>query len=200
MKNQEPHCDKGSQALRYFVLAVVVAGVGALHLYRSEPNAVSPSASPAGGGLPAEARLKLTGPAPSRKSSSVAAGPGQVLDKAFDGSLRPESFWEAAKGFPVTVRLLFAEPIELARYAFVSDVSEPGRMPTAWVVRVSGEDGQWREVDRRSQEGPWGPLETRIFEPAQPAQVRGVEIEFQSGSPAGIVRMAEIVIAPGQGD
>ena len=107
----------------------------------------------------------VKGPVRSRHRSFEVTGgdTGTGLHSAFDGSVKPDSFWEAAISSPVTLDVSYSSPTLIDHYGFES--GETGeRMPKSWSLLASNDGKTWVKLDTRSLQDPWSPNQRRLFQ------------------------------------
>jgi hypothetical protein len=130
---------------------------------------------------------------------AAATGGGDGLhtaDMLFDGSIRPNDFWEAGGGFPILLELLPKRARRLTGYSLYSGESSD-RMPKSWAVwgMVPG-NTTWRLLDERQNQPQWPLHSERVFEFAAPVEIQALKFEFRDGFDRGIVRIYELELKP----
>jgi hypothetical protein len=122
-------------------------------------------------------------------TSDSSYGPSRL----FDGSLEPDSFWEAA-GSPQWIRVHLGESTRLTEYIFYcGQVSD--RMPKDWVVEASVDGEHWDIVDREVDQKNWRPFEGRLYKLTAPSLYMYYRFNFVGAS--GSLRIYELRLIHG---
>ena len=113
--------------------------------------------------------------------------PGQDIVRAFDRSIRRESYWQS-DSYPAVIEIAYETQFEVTGYALtVGD----GDRPQDWLVEGKQAAGSWQVLDRRSD---WDFGEPRAEEfPLAAASVDRLRITFTRGH-GGSLRLYEMQI------
>jgi hypothetical protein len=130
--------------------------------------------------------------APAAAQASRRGGGLYTEARLFDGSVRPDSFWEVGGGFPVKLEISRAQPIDVHGYRLFAG-EEATRMPRRWTLWArSANSADWIVIDRREGEEPWRPNSDRWYPVATPGQYEAVRFEFEDGFNPNILRIYEL--------
>jgi hypothetical protein len=111
-------------------------------------------------------------------------------DRAFDGSIAPDNFWEAPGPFPM--ELIVDLPQSRTLFAYSLKTGEaPQRMPAEWSLEASEDGTSWSRLDRQKVK-PWLPSEARKFPVSPDKPARRLRFQFVVGFDQTILRIYEI--------
>jgi hypothetical protein len=112
-------------------------------------------------------------------------------ERAFNGSMDADSFWEAPAPFPIELTVDFPRSTVLSDYTFRAD-SEASRMPSRWLVEGTEDDRKWVVLDDEQMNETWKPGESRIFSLMARTSVRRLRFQFLQGTSEAILRIHKI--------
>lgn len=113
------------------------------------------------------------------------------VNRAFDGSLGRDFFWEHGLSYPVSLDVYFQTPIKINGYSLGCG-ENCARMPASWIVAGNVEGSPLAPYDQRRVTG-WKKGMT-AFPLAAPITVSHLAFSFQTGMDANNFRLYEIGI------
>jgi hypothetical protein len=112
-------------------------------------------------------------------------------ERAFNGSMDVDSFWEAPAPFPIELTVEFPRSTVLSDYVFRADL-EASRMPSRWLVEGAEDGRKWVVLDEEQINETWKPSESRIFSLKARMAVRRLRFQFLQGTNDAILRIHKI--------
>ncbi|MBV8513169.1 MAG: discoidin domain-containing protein [Xanthobacteraceae bacterium] len=116
---------------------------------------------------------------------------GHGPERAFNGSMDADNFWESPGPFPMELTIEFPHSTILSNYTFRTDL-EPSRMPSHWLVEGSEDGRKWSVLDEQKIDETWKSGESRIFSLRAQMSVRQLRLRFLRGTSATILRINKI--------
>ncbi|MBM3282678.1 hypothetical protein FJY90_00355 [Candidatus Gottesmanbacteria bacterium] len=121
--------------------------------------------------------------------SSIVGGyhPG----RAFDKSIRADSFWETSK-FPILLQVEYRKSGSKNVTKYILQTGNPERMPKNWELQGSNDGINWIILDEQRGQINWNVNEKRIFNINKPSYYRFYRFNFLEGNHPEILRIYEI--------
>ena len=116
---------------------------------------------------------------------------GHGPERAFNGSMDADSFWESPGPFPIELMIEFPHSTMLSNYTFRTDL-EPSRMPSHWLVEGSEDGRKWIVLDEELIDEIWKSGESRTFSLRAQVSARQLRFRFLQGTSATILRINKI--------
>ncbi|MBF0317379.1 MAG: discoidin domain-containing protein [Nitrospirae bacterium] len=112
--------------------------------------------------------------------SASMSGQDHGVNKAFDGSVAPNDFWEAT-GCPQWIKIAHPQAVQINVYELQTG-EMPARMPKEWQFQGSDDDVKWVDLDTQSDQKGWKPNEKRTYKLAKPVGYKYYRFSLNKGN------------------